>query len=65
MDTPIELQAGTDFYDYGIWGDYTYTSLDPSDSFTIWTVQQYAETRTTDPYDEYNWGTVIGAVTPF
>ncbi|MDQ3812937.1 MAG: hypothetical protein M3347_03195, partial [Armatimonadota bacterium] len=24
------------------WGDYTYTSLDPNDDMTIWTIQEYA-----------------------
>src|SRR5262249_6493109 len=25
------------------WGDYSFTSLDPADDMTVWTVQEYAE----------------------
>ena len=24
------------------WGDYSYTSLDPNDDMTMWTIQEYA-----------------------
>lgn len=30
------------------WGDYTYTSLDPSDDMTMWTIQQFCDA--TDSY---------------
>ena len=50
MQTPVEYTASTTAYnppgDYGgyggrRWGDYSYTSLDPNDDMTMWTVQQY------------------------
>jgi len=45
------------------WGDYSHTTLDP-DALTIWTIQEYAETRFHDPF--WNaFGTRIGAITPF
>ncbi|MCI0564732.1 MAG: hypothetical protein MN733_40205, partial [Nitrososphaera sp.] len=48
-----------------IWGDYSYTTLDP-DGFTMWTIQEYTETR----YDfggfvPNAWGTRVGAVSPY
>lgn len=35
------------------WGDYSYTSVDPLDDMTFWTIQEYAETP------EDRWGTWI------
>jgi hypothetical protein len=47
------------------WGDYSHTTLDP-DGLTIWTIQEYAETRYFSPGGFYNaFGTRIGAITPF
>ncbi len=43
------------------WGDYSYTSLDPSDDMTIWTTQEYAGPR--DSYDTFDtWGTWTSAL---
>ncbi|MCH8963377.1 MAG: hypothetical protein IIB58_00330 [Planctomycetes bacterium] len=36
------------------WGDYSYTTLDPSDQLTFWTLQEYAESP------ENIWGTWVG-----
>ncbi len=54
---PRLLKGGKDYYSVGRWGDYSYTTLDPTDSLTFWTVQQYAE--------EYliEWGTWIAKIT--
>ena len=39
---PALICAGnTNYYDYR-WGDYSATSLDPTDDWSVWTVQQYA-----------------------
>ncbi len=64
---PIRFIAGKDWFgsiDFPqpAWGDYSHTSLDP-DGNTIWTIQEYAETR----YDSSlnAWGTWIVAVTRF
>ena len=48
MDTPLPYSANTAFA-YNVqsatgsqrWGDYSYTSVDPSDDMTLWTLQQY------------------------
>ncbi|HSH15282.1 MAG TPA: DUF11 domain-containing protein, partial [Verrucomicrobiae bacterium] len=36
------------------WGDYSYTTLDPADDMTLWTIQEYAATGTAN-----NWATWI------
>lgn len=38
------------------WGDYSYTSLDPEDDMTLWTLQEYAESGTNI------WGTWVDSV---
>jgi len=43
---PVPLRAGEGYYDRPRWGDYSYTSLDPIDGLTFWTVQEYASTPT-------------------
>ncbi len=43
----------------GVWGDYTYTTLDAKDGLTLWTIQQYAFTSGDV------WGTWIGGIAPF
>jgi hypothetical protein len=42
-----------------IWGDYSYTSLDPTDDTTFWTHQPYAATPTFPQVECGNWGTWI------
>ncbi len=37
---PILIQAGRSYFDYFWWGDYSYTSLDPNDGLSFWTIQQ-------------------------
>jgi hypothetical protein len=44
-------QTGTS----GRWGDYTYTSIDPSDGMTFWHVNEYYATTSS-----FNWHTRIG-----
>jgi len=56
MATPVQYKAGTgainhlDGYGRNRWGDYSHTSLDPSDNSTIWTIQGVGLTGNT-------WGT--------
>ena len=40
---PMLYTASSTAYNppYDRWGDYSYTSLDPSDDMTLWTIQQY------------------------
>jgi len=62
MDPPTLLKAGEDTYNlvdgYGRnrWGDYSLCSLDPTDEFSLWTIQEYAHS----PNGSQNrWGTWI------
>ncbi|MFQ5429259.1 MAG: hypothetical protein ACE5E1_03015, partial [Phycisphaerae bacterium] len=61
MATPILLQAGAasqniiDGFGRNRWGDYSLTSLDPTDETAMWTVQEYAKLTNI-------WGTRIGKV---
>ena len=50
---PVLIKPGT-AYDgaYGFWGDYSYTSVDPIDNQTFWTVQSYA-TSTRKPWSDW------------
>ena len=54
---PALLKHGMDLYGDSTWGDYSYTSLDPSDGMTFWTVQEYSIGA-----GYYAWGTWIGKV---
>jgi hypothetical protein len=65
MATPVQYKPGTgpqnniDGYGRNRWGDYSYTTLDPSDEMTFYTIQEYG--HSTDI-----WGTYVGmlVVTP-
>jgi hypothetical protein len=50
MSRPVIVQAGRNYFDTAggsyKWGDFSGTSLDPNDSQTFWTFQEYAETST-------------------
>ena len=62
MADPIMFKAGTgaqnniDGYGRNRWGDYSYTTLDPVDGATFWTIQEYG--HSTDI-----WGTYIAVLT--
>jgi hypothetical protein len=56
----ILVKAGEAAYTLGRWGDYSYTSLDPDDDTTIWTVQEYAAATASD--GSSRWGTWITTV---
>ena len=51
MFTGTGSQTGTN----GRWGDYSYTSIDPSDGMSFWTVGEYYATTSA-----FNWRTRIG-----
>jgi len=40
---PTLIQAGRAYFNEVRWGDYSYTSLDPADGTTFWTVQEYGD----------------------
>ena len=49
MDTPVTYTASSSAYNPSDgsnphrWGDYSYTSLDPADDMTMWTVQEWCQ----------------------
>ncbi|MBI2928550.1 MAG: hypothetical protein HYY24_23015 [Verrucomicrobia bacterium] len=57
---PILLQAGSHYRPDVLWGDYSATVLDPSDSLSFWTVQEYVEDFSGSQF----WGTWVGKITP-
>lgn len=57
---PVLIQAGRGYYADLRWGDYSYTSLDPTDGLAFWTVQEYAELPTAP--GAQIWGTWITKV---
>jgi hypothetical protein len=63
MESPVLIKAGEEYYDLERWGDYSYTSLDPSDGLTIWTVQEYARPPLPPPpVPRPAWGTWIARI---
>lgn len=63
MATPVVMKAGVGPYNQvdgggtNRWGDYSLTSVDPVDDFSIWTIQEYAR-------GQNSWGTWIGKLVP-
>ena len=61
MATPVQYKAGEgyqshiDGYGRNRWGDYSYTTLDPTDNITFWTIQEYGDTSN-------NWGTYLAVL---
>jgi hypothetical protein len=60
---PILIHSGEAYYEGGDgrWGDYSYTSLDPIDGLTFWTVQEYA---LAGGGGGFFWGTWIARIKP-
>jgi hypothetical protein len=57
---PRAIRAGTTNYLSGRWGDYSATTLDPTDDWSFWTVQEYADPAGGD----LPWRTVITNIKP-
>ncbi len=55
---PLLLRAGTTAYTFFKWGDYSATTLDPSDDSSFWTVQEYAAPTGKDR----PWRTAVGEI---
>ena len=51
--SPTLIQAGRANFGATFWGDYSHTTLDPTDGNTFWTVQEYAD----QPGGSEFWGT--------
>ena len=62
LDQPRLFQPATIAYSGGRWGDYSATTLDPTDDWSFWTVQAYA--RPWGPAPVGRWATVIGRIRP-
>jgi len=60
LNPPRAFQSGTTAPTPPRWGDYSATTLDPTDDWTFWTVQEYAKPNGTNPL----WGTVIARIRP-
>ena len=46
---PFVIQPGSiNFSNIDRWGDYSYTSLDPVDDWSFWTVQEHADSTQTE-----------------
>ncbi len=64
MSDPTLIKAGEAAYQVldnnnrNRWGDYSFTSVDPNDDMTLWTIQEYA-TNISDPEFDI-WGTWVG-----
>lgn len=43
LNQPRLVRAGTTFFDQLRWGDYSATTLDPTDDWSFWTVQEYSD----------------------
>lgn len=66
--SPHLIQDGTPNYTGGgldptRWGDYSATTLDPTNDWTFWTVQEYAS-PSRDPLGGAEWSTVISKIRP-
>jgi hypothetical protein len=60
LGAPRMLQSGNTNFVSAPWGDYSATTLDPSDDWSFWTVQEYAF-----PFQGFGrWGTVISKIRP-
>ena len=54
----------TSFTAIGRWGDYSATMLDPTDDWSFWTVQEYADPAGDPNGDGSPWQTVIAKLRP-
>jgi hypothetical protein len=55
--TPLAIRQGTVYYTTDRWGDYSQTSVDPSDGLSFWTVQEFADSQ--QPPGYVPWATWI------
>ncbi len=67
LTPPRLIRAGlTNYIDFGDgrWGDYSATTLDPTDDWSFWTVQEYADPTGAGDVGSYPWKTVIANIKP-
>lgn len=67
LDNPRLIRAGLTNYavpdEIGRWGDYSATTLDPTDDWSFWTVQQFVGSEA-GSLDYLHWKTVISKIKP-
>ena len=54
---PMTLQSGSGTWPSDRWGDYSHTTLDPNDSLSIWTIQEYV---VVGPFSKLRIGLISG-----
>ena len=70
MRDPYIYMAGLAYYEKFFtgsrnrWGDYSHTCVDPTDDFTLWTIQEYANTKVGTGDGSGRWDTWWAEVTP-
>ena len=64
LQPPVLLQTGVVKPGVPRWGDYSATALDPTDGFSVWTVQEYADTYLINGIDFKRWGTIVSRIKP-
>ena len=61
LGNPIVIQMGTAYYTNDVrWGDYSYTTVDPADNQTFWTIQSFA----TNNFPAPGWSDWLMSVKP-
>jgi hypothetical protein len=61
---PRLIRDGLVAYPDNRWGDYSATTLDPTDDWSFWTVQQYADPAGGNDFGDYPWETVVARIRP-
>jgi hypothetical protein len=65
LNQPRLIRAGITNFPSTRWGDYSATTLDPTDDWSFWTVQQYADPAGDDSqFPGFPWSTAIARIRP-
>jgi hypothetical protein len=65
LNWPRLIRAGITNFPSTRWGDYSATTLDPTDDWSFWTVQQYADPAGDyPPFPGFPWRTAIARFRP-
>ena len=59
--SPLMIQPGISYWTGERWGDYSATTLDPTDDWSFWTVQDYS---TNALAGSHRWATVVAKIRP-
>ncbi len=64
VSKPVLIQAGRDYFEHERFGDYSYTTPDPSNG-SFWTIQQYVERRSNPSgLPEEKYGLSVSQINP-